>query len=127
MAIRRQGWSSWVALFAAYLLVIQALSGAFATGAGAAPAQLDIFGNVICTSHGATTLPDGPADRNHLPDCCLVGCSMFSPVAVSPPDAVSIAAAPPRQTVAFVAWLDETPISDREGSPGNPRAPPLTA
>lgn len=124
----RQGWSSWVALFAAYALVLQALLGALAIGASASP-QFDAFGNVICTSHGAETLPGGgaPSKRNHLPDCCLVGCSMFSPIVMPAPDTASMLAPAVREADAIVQTRAEHPVSGREGSPGNPRAPPLTA
>lgn len=121
---------SWVALAAAYALVLQALFGAFAIGASASPAQFDAFGNVICTSHGAEILPDGsdPSKRSNLPDCCLVGCSMFASAALSVlGTAASLSVPPIRVFVAIIPNRIEHPVADREGAPGNPRAPPQIA
>jgi hypothetical protein len=70
-----------VAVAAAYVLFVQSLLGAIAAGAHAGPV-FDVVGSVICSSGEAKMLSrhgDGPSQRHHLPDCCLAGCSMFSP------------------------------------------------
>lgn len=127
--IRRQGWSPTVALLAAYLLVVQSLLSAFSIGASASPAQLDFFGNVICTSKGAVTFPGGndPADRHDMPYCCFFGCSIISPMVVSPPEFFGIVTSPLCQAVAFIFRGDEKAVVADEGKPSNPRAPPLNA
>lgn len=121
-------WGKGVALVAAYMLVLQALFGAFAVGASAGAAMLDEFGNPLCiTSH--LPAPAGGEGRDHsgMPDCCAPGCSMFAPVtsgdrephALSNPLRVlqaSFAATPPIVAADHVATR-----------PGNPRAPPPLA
>jgi hypothetical protein len=115
-----------VALVAAYLLLLQSTLGAFAFGAGPNASQLDAFGNVICTREGATQLPGGNPP-SHLPACCVLGCSMFSPAFAPPPDAGLALGSLSLGTTAFgfpeAIHLDFA----RERSPSNPRAPPLTA
>ena len=116
-----------VALVAAYLLLLQSTLGAFAFGAGPNASQLDAFGNVICTYEGATQLPGGNQPPSHLPACCVLGCSMFSPAFAPPPDAGLALGSLSLETTAF--GFPETIHLDfaRERSPSNPRAPPLTA
>ncbi|MDF1598617.1 hypothetical protein PZ895_02355 [Mesorhizobium sp. YIM 152430] len=120
--------SKGVALVAAYMLVLQALFGSFASGAAAGTAILDDFGNPLCiTSH--VPGPSGGEGRDHsgLPDCCAPGCSMFAPVtlgdrephALSNPLTVSFAVAIAAPTIVAAGK------AGRE--PGNPRAPPLAA
>ncbi|OJY07490.1 MAG: hypothetical protein BGP07_06335 [Rhizobiales bacterium 63-22] len=129
-----RGWrakGSWVALAAACALAMQMLFAAFMTGADAAPAQLDAFGNVICTSHGAGHDAGTPASHDdapghaHLPPCCSFGCPMFAH-AVLPAPVIAATSVPfmrPGDTLlprapAHIASVAET-------LPGNPRAPPL--
>ena len=65
-----------VAFVAAYMLVLQSALGALAFGGGPQAAQIDAFGNVICTHSGAAELPAGGQQPQHLPDCCAFGCVM---------------------------------------------------
>ena len=116
-----------VALVAAYLLLLQSMLGAFAFGAGPNASQLDAFGNVICTHEGATQLPGGNQSPSHLPACCVLGCSMFSPAFAPPPDAGLALGSLSFETVAFVFPAAIHLDFARERSPSNPRAPPLTA
>lgn len=120
-------WSIPVALVAAYLLLLQSTLGAFAFGSGPSAAQLDAFGNVICTHDGATQLPGGDQHPSHLPACCTLGCSMFSPAYAPPPDAGLALASLSFETVAFVFPATTHLDFARERSPSNPRAPPLAA
>ncbi|WP_137932750.1 DUF2946 family protein [Mesorhizobium comanense] len=114
------------ALVAAYLLLLQSTLGAFAFGVPNA-AQLDAFGNVICTHDGATQLPDGDQHPSHPPACCTLGCSMFSSAFAPPPDAGIALGNFSFQTVAFVFPASIHLGFARERSPSNPRAPPLAA
>ncbi|MER8464960.1 DUF2946 family protein [Mesorhizobium sp. M1396] len=116
-----------VALVAAYLLLLQSTLGAFAFAAGTNASQLDAFGNVICTREGATQLPGGNPPPSHLPACCVLGCSMFSPVFAPAPDAGLAPGGLSFETVAFVFPAAIHLDFARERSPSNPRAPPLTA
>ncbi|CCV05292.1 conserved exported hypothetical protein [Mesorhizobium metallidurans STM 2683] len=112
------------ALVAAYLLVLQSTLGAFAFGLIPDASRLDAFGNVICTRDGAAELPDGDPHQQHVPACCMLGCSKASAV-----HAQTDGAALPRslffEAVAFMLpafWhLDFA----RPRSPSNPRAPPV--
>jgi hypothetical protein len=124
---RRQGWDVWVALGAAYLVVVQMLVTGIALGAQAAPSrQADLF-TVICSFHGTTAAPDGPgqsSDHAHLPACCVLGCSMFGPTVAPPPAIAGILV--PRQIVRepVFALADQPPLAQERRTPGNPRAPP---
>lgn len=114
------------ALAVAWLLVLQSMLGAFAAGFGPNPAQLDAFGNVICTHDGAAQLPRG--EQQHQQSCCVLGCTMFSSAFGAPPEA-----SPLLDGVAFAAsLLIAFPARNAIGfshdwSPGNPRAPPASA
>ncbi|MBZ9795162.1 DUF2946 family protein [Mesorhizobium sp. ES1-4] len=116
-----------VALVAAYLLLLQSTFGALAFGTGPNVAQLDAFGNVICTHDGATRLPGGDQHPSHLPACCTLGCSMFSPAYAQPPEAGLALSSLSFETVAFVFPATTHLDFARERSPSNPRAPPLAA
>lgn len=114
-----------VALFAAYVLVLQSLLGAFALGTGTA-AQTDAFGNVICTHAGATEQPGG-GPPNHQPSCCTLGCAFSASGLGTPPDAA------PAPKIAFVEIaatapaVPDRPLFSRHRSQANPRAPPRAA
>lgn len=122
---RRKGWGFGVALAAALMLVLQMSAAAFALGQGKPP--VDMFGNPLCittgTDHGAPAKGEHPS----LPECCTLGCNIFSSVLASPPVGVALAAENRRETViAFhAARLD--PSTAPEHDPGSPRAPPPPA
>ncbi|UCI10122.1 hypothetical protein [Mesorhizobium sp. B1-1-8] len=109
------------AIVAALMLLLQSALGAFAFGA---PAQLDAFGNVICTHEGAANLPGGDPYQQHMPDCCSLGCSMVSPAHLPPPDAGALAGTRVFEPVAFLAPAFRHLDFARDRSPANPRAPP---
>jgi hypothetical protein len=115
-----------VAFAAAYLLVLQSAVGAFALGLGPNPAQLDGFGNVICTHAGAAELPAGDTQPRHLPNCCVVGCAMASPALGAAPGAGELQAKLSFQTVVYQFLKPERLALGRDRSPANPRAPPAT-
>lgn len=116
-----------VALVAAYLLLLQSVLGAFAFGISPSAAQLDAFGNVICTHDGAGQLPDSDQHPSHLPTCCMLGCSMLSSVHAPPPNAVLALANRSIEILAFVPAASPHLDFPRERSPSNPRAPPSAA
>lgn len=119
----------WVALVAAYLLAAHSLLGALALGVHAAHPPAHGSGVVLCTPGGLEAFP-GDDDRPkppHTQDCCIFGCGA-APLAVP---AAHQAALPfpllvDQGRVAFPLERKER-VQGREGSPGNPRAPPLTA
>ncbi|PPE78241.1 hypothetical protein C3941_19435 [Kaistia algarum] len=126
--MRRHRGTYWVALVAAYVLLAQALFGALATGASAAPVQFDLAGHIICASQGAERLPgdSAPIGQHHLPDCCLVGCSMFMSAALPAQGAAGVLRLPARPaTIAFAVRESTHRVADRGGSPSKPRAPPI--
>lgn len=118
----------WVAIAAAYLLVLQAIFAGLASGAKAANISLDReFALTLCApgntapasaDHAGTATPH--ADQS----CCTPGCAMSA--AGQPPEAsfepvVHRAA----DQVAFSKRLDR-PLGFLAGrSPANPRAPPF--
>ncbi|MGB3539073.1 MAG: hypothetical protein WBA42_13010 [Mesorhizobium sp.] len=114
-----------VAFVAAYLLVLQSVVGAFALGLGPNPAQLDSFGNVICTHAGAAELPAGDTQPKHLPNCCVVGCTMASPALGVAPAAGGLQARLSFQTVVYRSTKPGHLALARDRSPANPRAPPV--
>lgn len=112
------------AMFAAYLLVLQALLSGLACGANSATAAtLDAFGQVICGS--GTAAPGGPSGpAHHTPDCCCTtGCHVSitggapAPVALAVPLSAELAVLEP----AFV----EAGHPATRHDPHNARAPPL--
>ncbi len=127
MIARRSRWSMPTAFAVAWVLVLQSLLGAFAAGAGPNPAQLDAFGNVICTHDGTAQLPPGDQPQQHQQSCCVLGCTMFSTAFGAPPETVALF-----NDLALVASAVVFPTAvvfgfDRDWSPGNPRAPPVVA
>ena len=124
MQRRFNGRKAAVALGAACFLVLQTVLGAFAAGARPQPAQVDLFGNVLCTHAGATDLPDAP---RHLPDCCVLGCNMAAPLLAGPPPATALPAVPRSDVLVFAANAPDHLSFARQRSPAIPRAPPALA
>ncbi|QIA21767.1 DUF2946 family protein [Mesorhizobium sp. AA22] len=114
------------AFVAAYLLVLQSVFGAFASGFPDA-SQLDAFGNVICTQQGAAQLPGGDPHQQHVPACCVLGCGMASAAYAPPPVAATVSGIFSVEAVAFVLPAFRHLDFARDRSPSNPRAPPVTA
>lgn len=116
-----------VALVAAWLLVLQSVFGALAFGSSPQAAQLDAFGNIICTHDGAAELPAGDPHQQTVPPCCALGC-LLSGAAFSPPPAVfALAGSIVYEAVAFAIFSVAPVPFPREHTAANPRAPPLTA
>lgn len=119
--LRRMG----MALAVAYVLVLQALLGGFATGAHAASGfAVDAFGQVLCLgTHGAPSAPPDPT--HHTPDCCTTGCQASLGASLPPPVPAGLARR-------FAPALVNAPLPREavvaggvERSPRHARAPPL--
>ncbi|KQZ80928.1 hypothetical protein ASD64_10880 [Mesorhizobium sp. Root157] len=115
-----------VALAAAWFLVMQSVLGAFASAAGPQSAQLDAFGNVICTHGAIGELPDSPQQK-HVPSCCVLGCNLAASVLAGPPAASALSVELAFEAVAFVPAAPDHLAFERPRSPSNPRAPPAQA
>jgi hypothetical protein len=111
----------------AWLLVLQSVLGAFASGAGPAVSQLDAFGNVICTHDGAAGFPGGDRQPAHPPACCVLGCSLASPALAAPPDAGPLLVRIDPETARIVFPVSGHRPWARGHSPSSPRAPPFAA
>lgn len=128
--MRRSGrpWNVRIALAAAFILVLQAMSSGLVTGSMASPVALDAFGNPICvtsTDHfGGATKDDG---GHHLgSECCSMGCGAFVSLALTiPPTGV---APRPAADQAGPAWVRQlVPPRQPDHDPASPRAPPRLA
>lgn len=117
----RQRGRPWVAIVAAYLLVMQALLVGFTSGASTAPAQLDIFGHVLCAPGGGDD-GDGSTDHQHGLHCHALGCGMCPTVLPAQP-AIRLAEVPSRPMPAASAGADRV-ASDHDRLLAKPRAPP---
>ena len=111
-----------VALF----LLLHILVTGLVDGALASPALLDAFGNPICSVHGGSPdseRPGAPADKSHLPDCCVVGCSLVAGHAVlaGPADVTPVLAVVRAEQE---VRLEHTNVRLDKRTPLNPRAPP---
>jgi hypothetical protein len=122
----RRQTREWLAILATFVLLVHTAIAGVVDGAMASPQLLDVFGNVICTSHGADTLPgsqNGPAGHSHMPECCLAGCTVVGGHAVPP----SAPATVPPALSQYAVVMEPARVgaaADSELSPLNPRAPP---
>ena len=123
---RNRRWSFPVALAAAWFLVMQSVLGTLALAAGPQTAQLDAFGNVICTHGAIGELPDSPQQK-HTPSCCVLGCNLAASVLAGPPATSSLFAPLNYETVVFSPSAPDHLAFERPRSPSNPRAPPALA
>lgn len=123
--MRRWWQRSWVAMIAAYALVLQTLFSFAGFGSISQP-KLDAFGNVICSSVEQPSLPGkgNPSERKHVPDCCLVGCTMTGHVAVLASDTSNLIQQRISLSEPIIVIRSVHPGPGREGSSGNSRAPP---
>ncbi len=128
--LRRKSWDNMgVAVIAAYMLILQGLLGAFATGTADAAAGLDIFGNPLCITSGEHAAAGTDTSHSTAPmECCTAACGMVAgaapdghaPHSLDNPLVVAVDA-----SSAPLAALPRI-IAPRRG-PGSPRSPPLTA
>jgi hypothetical protein len=118
----RRGWSIETALLVALFLVVQAFFSGLSIGARAdtvAPSGAVLcLGNVPASADG----PSAPADRDHLADCCTLGCPMLGGL---PAPAGAAAMAPPVLAGLAPRFSGEGHKPGRfELSPLHSRAPP---
>lgn len=116
----------WLALVATLVLLAHTVAAGIVDGAMASPQLLDVFGNVICTTHGAEKTPGGPlpANQSHLPACCFAGCSVAGGHSITGP-IVPVLAAPDLAWLEFATPRRQAPLRHAAWSPLNPRAPPF--
>lgn len=110
----------WVAILAAYALVLQALLAGLGAGtAAAAPAPaLDAFGSVICAFDGAGHAAPGEAPAHHRDLDCLAHCALALGAALPAATAPGL--------VAPVAWHLAAPLRPRlAATPATPAIGPL--
>jgi hypothetical protein len=125
--LQRKRRDLWVALGAAYLVLVQMLVTGIALGAEATPSRQAGLPTVICSFRGSSAVPDGtghPSGPAHLPECCTLGCSMFGPTVAPPPAMVSLPLSRQITQTPVVAFADQAPAPGERRTPGNPRAPP---
>jgi hypothetical protein len=119
--VRTRGTSSgfWIALAAAWLLLVQSIAGSFA----AAPQQaLDAFGNPLCITSTDHSQPDN--DHHKVPGCCILGCNAIASYIASPPDDAWLENGFEATTIRFAPALRDIVVGEDDHDPGSPRAPP---
>ncbi|HEV2508073.1 hypothetical protein [Bosea sp. (in: a-proteobacteria)] len=118
----------WVAIIAAYVLVLQGLFGAVVSGQSLAPALLDRAAHLTLCAPGSQSAPlPGEEPAPHLPACCLLGCAWIG-AAYAPPDRPSLPeSAEPRATIVRFDDLTGRPLPGRERLAARPRGPPVRA
>lgn len=126
---RSSVWRSWVALVAAYAVVLQAFFGSALLGQSLGPALLDKAIHLTLCAPGADSVP-APDDASipHLPACCQTGCIALGLAHASPPARVVLPS--PSARFATAASFDDPapprlPGHDRLAS--RPRGPPTLA
>ncbi|SFC61740.1 hypothetical protein SAMN05428997_10910 [Bosea sp. CRIB-10] len=116
----------WVALAAAYLVVLQAIFAGLASGANAASFSLDRSLAMTLCAPGETAGPTGhgEAAAHELMSCCMLGCAFSGTGAPAAPSNSLPVIHRAVDLVAFQRRLD-LPAGFAAGrSPANPRAPP---
>jgi hypothetical protein len=125
MTLRTGKKSSWVALAAACLLVLQSVVGAIALGAG--PGQLDTFGNPLCVTAADQAGGSHAPGQSKLPNCCKFGFSTFSASLARPAEHGILLDRSAIASERLSGKYRIAPAPARDHDPGNPRAPPPTA
>lgn len=119
---------SWVAIVAAYVLVLQGLFGAALSGQSLAPALLDRAAHLtLCAPGGEGVSLPGEEPAPHLPTCCLLGCSWIG-AAYAPPDRPALPEdVEPGVTIVRFDDLTARPLPGQERLAARPRGPPVRA
>lgn len=117
---------SWVAIVAAYVLVLQGLFGAIVSGQSLAPALLDRAAHLTLCAPGAQSAPlPGEEPAPHLPACCLLGCAWVG-TAHAPPDRPALPeSVEPRPTIVRFDDLTTGRLPGQERLAARPRGPPF--
>ncbi|MCV9934737.1 hypothetical protein OIU35_00030 [Boseaceae bacterium BT-24-1] len=117
---------SWVAIVAAYVLVLQGLFGAVVSGQSLAPALLDRAAHLTLCAPGSESVPlPGQEPTPHLPACCLLGCAWIGAAYAPPARAAVVEAVVPRATLVWFDDLAGRPLPWQERLAARPRGPPL--
>lgn len=117
---------SWVAIIAAYVIVLQGLFGAVVSGQSLAPVLLDRAAHLTLCAPGAESVPTpGEEPAPHLPACCLLGCAWIG-AAYAPPDrAALLETVEPSATIVRFDDPAGRPLPGQERLAARPRGPPL--
>ncbi|RXT57381.1 hypothetical protein B6S44_02860 [Bosea sp. Tri-44] len=126
IASRNSRARHWVAIIAAYVLVLQGLFGAAVSGQSLARALLDRTIHLTLCAPGAESVPlPGEEPAPHLPACCLLGCAWLG-AAYAPPDrTASFEESALRTTLVRFDDLTTLPLPGRERLAARPRGPPF--
>lgn len=117
---------SWVAIVAAYVLVLQGLFGAALSGQSLAPALLDRTIHLTLCAPGTESVPlPGQDPAPHLPACCLLGCAWLGGAYAPLVRAALPEQAEPRVEPVSFDDLIAPPLPGRERLAARPRGPPL--
>ncbi|OYW62914.1 MAG: hypothetical protein B7Z40_15980 [Bosea sp. 12-68-7] len=117
----------WVAIIAAYLLVLQAVFTGLASGAHAASMSLDRSLALALCAPGempAPTASDQGTAQHDRTNCCVIGCALSGGGLPAPAASFLPVVHRPVDLVAFARRLDAPQGSIAGRSPANPRAPP---
>lgn len=130
-ALRRRTRSSrWVAIVAAYVLVLQAVFAGMASGAHAAGMSLDrTLAMTLCAPGEmppAGGSESGPAQHAEM-TCCVLGCAFAAGGEPASGGASLPVVHRALDLVAFARRLDAPHGYVAGRSPANPRAPPIQA
>lgn len=120
---------SWVAVIAAYVLVLQGLFGAALSGQSLGPALLDRAAHLTLCAPGAESVPlPGDPSPPHQPACCQTGCSALG-LGYAPPPARTVLLSPPVPLSAAFAFDAPTPprLPGHDRLASRPRGPPSLA
>lgn len=118
----------WVAVAAAYLVVLQAVFAGLASGANAAAFSLDrALALTLCAGGEAPAgTSHGDAAAHDQSSCCLLGCALSGGGAPAAPAAFLPVIHRPVDLIAFQRRLDLPHGFAAGRSPANPRAPPAS-
>lgn len=123
----RVGLRRWVALAAAYLVVLQAIFAGLSSGANAASFSLDrSLAMTLCAGGDAPASQSDAAAAHELMSCCMLGCAFTGAGAPAAPTNSLPVIHRAVDLVAFQRRLDLPSGFVAGRSPANPRAPPAS-
>jgi len=124
---RKAGMRRWVALAAAYLVVLQAIFAGLASGANAASVSLDrSLAMTLCAGGDQPMSQSDGAAAHELMSCCMLGCAFTGAGAPAAPADFLPVVHRAVDLVAFQRRLDLPSGFVAGRSPANPRAPPAS-
>lgn len=121
------GARRWVAVAAAYLLVLQAVFAGLASGAQAGGFTLDrSLAMTLCAPGEMPPLSgtDKGTPNHDRMSCCVLGCALSGGALPAPAASFLPVVHRPVDLIAFALRLDKPQGSLAGHSPANPRAPP---